>query len=818
MNTNLKRPSWCVSGFEWEAARAIAGRFSARLGRPDQRRAKAMVETLEKRTLLSGLTIVPTYAANIQSDPNAAEIETAIQAGITQIESNLATPITVPIEFQETSSGLGESLTYYNVVSYSTWLGAMQAQADGPSGDANQLSAVASLPATNTVNGSNNVDITLANELALGLPASSEPEFGTISLNTSDCNLNRSSINSDDYDLQGVAMHEMDEVLGIGSSLNEVKKNGNPIPTDDIRPEDFFRYSAGPGGTPDYTTSASAAVYFSIDGGNSDLAQFNQTAGADFNDWYSINGTQVPQVQDAFGTPGAIANYNVEPVVLDTLGYTAARTLGTGIVTGNVFNDANGNGTQDQGESNLSGWTIEALQNGNVVTSALSNSLNYQLGSLADGTYTIEAVPQNGFTQTTPASYTVTISGHNQTTTGENFGEETAAATTTALTKNTTTAISFGQSVTFTATTTAVNGNVGTPTGTVSFMNGNTVLGTAALSGGVATFTTSSLAPGIYSVTAEYTGSGTFNTSTSNPLKQTVNQSATTTKLTKNTTAPIVFGQSVTFTATLAPVSPGAGTPSGTVSFMNGSTVLGTATVSGGVATFTTTSLTAGADSVTAVYSGDTDFTTSTSSGVKQTVNQSATTTKLTKNTTAPIVFGQSVTFTATLAPVSPGAGTPTGAVSFMNGSTVLGTATLSGGVAMLTDSSLAPGVYSVTAVYSGDTDFTTSTSSAARQTVNQSATTTKLTKNTTAPIVFGQSVTLTATLAPVSPGAGTPTGTVTFEDNGASIGTGTLSDGLATLTTTTLPAGTNSLTAVYGGDPDFTTSTSGSVTQTVNG
>jgi hypothetical protein len=377
------------------------------------------VETLETRTLLSGLTIVPTFAASIKHDSHATEIEAAIRAGINQIDSLFSNEITVPILFEE-GSGLGTSLSGYGDITYSQWKAALAVNAS----DANQLLAVKSLPAKNTLNGSDDVEINYANELALGLSDSYPSSFATITLNTASCNLTRDSINPNKYDLQSVAMHEMDEVLGISSILSEAANNGDPVPKDAINPEDFFRYSSAPDGMLDFTTDADASVYFSIDGGNTDLAQFNQNINGDFNDWYSFNGGQVPQVQDAFATPGVIPYYNVEPVVLDALGYTPTHTLGTGIVTGNVFNDVNGNGVQDKGDVNLSGWTVEALQNGKVITSAQSNSLQYQLGSLADGTYTIEVLPQTGFTQIAPvSSYSVTITGNNDTVSDMNFAE-----------------------------------------------------------------------------------------------------------------------------------------------------------------------------------------------------------------------------------------------------------------------------------------------------------------------------------------------------------------------------------------------------------
>ena len=87
-----------------------------------------------------------------------------------------------------------------------------------------------------------------------------------------------------------------------------------------------------------------------------------------------------------------------------------------------------------------------------------------------------------------------------------------------------------------------------------------------------------------------------------------------------------------------------------------------------------------------------------------------------------PSVAGQAVTFTATVSPVSPGSGTPTGTATFMDGSTTLGTAALGGGTASFTTSALAVGTHSIKVVYSGDANFKTSTSSVLSQVVQSSA------------------------------------------------------------------------------------------------
>ncbi len=208
--------------------------------------------------------------------------------------------------------------------------------------------------------------------------------------------------------------------------------------------------------------------------------------------------------------------------------------------------------------------------------------------------------------------------------------------------------------------------------------------------------------------------------------------------------SPSVYGQMVTFTATVSPVAPGGGTPTGSVEFMDGSTTLGSAALSSGVATFSTTSLSVATHSITAVYGGDGNFTTSTSSAVSQTVNQASTTTSLTSSVN-PSVFGQSVTFTATVTANGPGSGTPTGTVTFMDGTTALnpgGTTLDDSGTATFTTTTLAAGDHpAITAVYGGDTNFSGSTSAAIDQFVGPDLAATSLTWASDGGVDFGYSI-----------------------------------------------------------------------------
>ena len=240
----------------------------------------------------------------------------------------------------------------------------------------------------------------------------------------------------------------------------------------------------------------------------------------------------------------------------------------------------------------------------------------------------------------------------------------------------------YGQSVDLVAT---VTGSGPTPTGTVEFYNGSDDLGPGTLSGGSATLTTSALAVATNSITAQYLGDGNYAGSTSSPTDVTVATASTTTALTGFPVAPIT-GQDVTFTATVTAVSPGAGTPTGTVNFMNGSTPLGTETLLNGVATLQTATLPVGANSITADYVTDGNFAASDSDAVAVTVAATSnTTTTVSYSPTAP-VFGQPVTLSASVTPTS-----ATGTVAFYNGSTLLGSGTLSDGTATYDATTLAP-------------------------------------------------------------------------------------------------------------------------------
>jgi hypothetical protein len=180
-----------------------------------------------------------------------------------------------------------------------------------------------------------------------------------------------------------------------------------------------------------------------------------------------------------------------------------------------------------------------------------------------------------------------------------------------------------------------------------------------------------------------------------------------------------------------------------------------------------------------------------------------------------PSVFGEDVTFTATLTGPVPASGTPTGSVVFEDGSTPLGTAALSAGAAKLMVAGLSAGAHRITAVYSGDSNFLAGASAPLNQTVNRDETSTFIVSSSD-PSVAGQPVTFAATVSAAGMGAGIPNGSVTFEDGADVLGTAPLSGGHASLTTTALPPGAHAITAVYNSGVNFMPSTSAPLTQTV--
>ncbi len=251
-----------------------------------------------------------------------------------------------------------------------------------------------------------------------------------------------------------------------------------------------------------------------------------------------------------------------------------------------------------------------------------------------------------------------------------------------------------------------------TPTaGTVTGSNGQfTVSGTH-------TYTL----PGQYTVTTTITGPGgpLVLTGTAN-----VGALSTTTML-GSSTNPSVYGQSVTLTATVTTTAGGAPVLEGSVDFVDTttSTDLGTAPVNTttGQASVSTGSLSAGGHIIAATYSDGTGGVYAGSDNyLFQSIARAGTTTTLTLPSTTP-TSAQTFQVSATVAPVAPGAGTPTGTVTFTVNSTTQD-APLTNGTASITIGPFAAGSVSISATYNADTNFMGSASGTQSQQVNNPA------------------------------------------------------------------------------------------------
>jgi hypothetical protein len=333
-------------------------------------------------------------------------------------------------------------------------------------------------------------------------------------------------------------------------------------------------------------------------------------------------------------------------------------------------------------------------------------------------------------------------------------------------------------------------------TGTWQLLDGSTVLATNAVGTNSASAT---LALGSHSITATYTGDTNYNAVTSAVITQ-VMTTATATTVTADL-ASSSYGQAVHFTATVSPAPSG-----GSAEFFDGAVSLGTVLVSGGSAALTASALAVGTHSITATFSGAGGvYLGSTSPAYTETVGRAVTAITL-GSPANPSTYGQSITLSATVSPAS-----ATGTVQFKDGATVLGSVTLAGGAASLGIAALSGGSHSITAVYSGDASYATSTSAVVNQVVNKAASATAVSSSLN-PATSGQTVTFTATVTPAA-----AAGTVQFKDGAAVLGSVTLNAGAATFDTSSLTAGTHSITATYSGDGNYVTSASSALSETVN-
>ena len=313
------------------------------------------------------------------------------------------------------------------------------------------------------------------------------------------------------------------------------------------------------------------------------------------------------------------------------------------------------------------------------------------IGSLAAGTHSISAVFKASLNAASSTSAVITqVVNKTTTAVGISYNPDPAIG---------------GKSVALSAAVKVTTG-AGTPTGNVSFADGATVLGTAALSGsGVATVN-ANLATGAHNIVATYVGDANDGGSSSATTPLSVVPATTVTKLATSAN-PSTADNALTITAN---VSGNGGTPTGSVTFSADGNVLGVKPLDAtGSASLSLSSLSVGTHALTVSYAGDVNDAGSVSSSLSEQVNPIASTTTI--GTATSTQSNQNVVLVATVTGASGPA--PTGTVTFMSGSTLLGSAQVdSSGVASLTPD-VNSGTMSVVAQYSGDSVHSPSSSPA---------------------------------------------------------------------------------------------------------
>ena len=358
-----------------------------------------------------------------------------------------------------------------------------------------------------------------------------------------------------------------------------------------------------------------------------------------------------------------------------------------------------------------------------------------------------------------------------------------------------------GDAVKLTAAVVGTDGAAAT--GTVSFTDGSAMLGSGAVTNGVVSISVSTLVAGTHLIAASYSGDATNVASASAALSQVVMAAGTTVTLSSSAN-PSVTGSAVAFSAGVTSKGENA---TGSVTFMDGSTTLGTGFVTKGVATFSISSLTAGQHAIVARYGGDAGTQVSVSNVLVQVV-QNKTGISLVSSLN-PALTLQGIVLTAT---VTNGA-SATGVVTFTDGVTQIGSANLaSGGTAVLSLASLAAGSHALVASYGGDSYNLPSATAALTQTVQLRATTAAMAVSSNT-YLSGQQITLIDVVR--GDGPVPPTGTVTFMNGTNLIGTAPIStEGIATLTFFPVDP-SYTIVATYSGDASYAGSVADQVTIT---
>ena len=581
-------------------------------------------------TAVSGLIINITYDSSVNNAPTA--FKTDIAAVVQYFESHFTDPVTINIDIgygeiagQRLGGGaLGESETYLDPYTYSQVKNALAADAKS----AADATAVGTLPSSDPTNGGQ-YWVATAEEKALGLLGASSALDGYVGFsstaNTFDYNTS-DGVTAAQYDFFAVVAHEFSEVMG-----RQIMVGENFYGATSYEPLDLFHYSAP--GTRDFV--GTQVGYFSINGGTTNLNNFNINPGGDFGDWAASAGNDS---FSAFGNPGA-----VEPVtsadlqLMDVIGWDSAQSTTTPGVpsapdlvvasdsglsnTDNLTNVATPTFTGTMPTGNI-GATITIYANGVAVGTGTDSANTYTIttSALSDGTYTITAVSSDAAGNHSAASNPLTIkidtlSPAAPSTPDLNPGSDSGLSQTDNLTNDTTPTFS----------------GMAEAGSTVKLFdtNGPTVIGTGVADGSSNwTITTSTLSTGAHTVTAEATDPAGNTGAVSDGIVITIDTSKPSApSATDLVTASDSGDDTDNLTNDTTPTITGTAEADSMVTLYDsdGTTVIGTAVATGGTYSVTTSALADGIHSITATATNAAGNTSNASVALGVTIDTTAT-------------------------------------------------------------------------------------------------------------------------------------------------------------------------------------------------
>jgi hypothetical protein len=397
------------------------------------------------------------------------------------------------------------------------------------------------------------------------------------------------------------------------------------------------------------------------------------------------------------------------------------------------------------------------------------------------------------------------------------------AASTTSITNVAASSAVVGQPIPVSVRVQSVSPATSIPSGSVTVSNGTNSCSASLALDGTGSCSLAATQPGSPNLTATYIQSSDFLSSLSSAVSgPAVSKADPVVSISGFSPSSPVVGQSVTVNFSVSALAPGAGTPSGTVTVSNGTGVSCQAALSSGSASCSFSFPSSGPTSLTASYPGDTNFNSGASSATTGPSVALAATTLSVVSSVPNSVFGQPVHFTAALAITAPGAGSPSGSVQFkIDGANFADPVALSDLSAASSDISTIPvGAHTFSAVYLGDSNFSSATSSSPAQSVAKADTSLAISSSPN-PSPYGVSVAVTATVSANAPSIAVPSsGSVQFVFDGVNYGSPVPIDASGKahkiLPYTALWVGTHSITANYLGSSSFNPSSASTLNQEV--